>query len=243
MPFHEIMIPEESKMPFAVKLSRLSWEPGYPLSQDRDYFILKEVANILVQKKVIRRATSVNWSKEELKVTGVQQVRKWLKQWRKENDKLAYLYKKSYKYGYLISKKEFLSIFEELTGGDVFIESNYEDCLLTLKNPGFFEYKVAAIQADIDKLHEKRVDATDEDLKEIFKKISELKEVQTYYRSNWYQTVYSDRWNLEEPRIVQVPASLGRSSNVEVEQLQAENEKLVLELEQLKEVLKQKNRV
>lgn len=180
---HEVIMPEVSQEPFAVKFpgNPFLWEPGYPLADDRDYFIVPEVARMLVKKNIIRRKD----------VDGIQQTRKVIR----EKDKMqgAHLFKNSKKYGYLIPKQAFAKYFFDMTAGESFIEENYADCLLKEKNyEWFFEMKekefvekLANIKQllDSDKL-------SDEDRKKLEKQAANLDIKIEEYKVLWLESVF-----------------------------------------------------
>lgn len=190
---HKLIIPETSLEPFTITFevigqtitgTRLtSWEPGYPLHSQRDYFIVHELASVLVKKKIIRRKG----------VDGIQQTRKWIRGNRMPS---SYLYKNSKKYGYLIPKKEFSFFYEEMTGGDSFVEEEWISCLLGKdNNEEFIKYKEAEFRRKKLFYEEKLKDPklpkiTKERLK---MQIELCKKKAGEYRSKWYKAVFRSK--------------------------------------------------
>lgn len=187
---HKFIIPTVSRDPFAVKGEHWrSWEPGYPFHDERDYFIVWEIARILKKKKVIRRTGSSNHQAKNTKVDGIQQIRKWIRP--KESKSGGYsrfnarLFNNSKKYGYLVKKKDFVLFFEEMTG-DAFDEDNFKDCLLGVNNLEFIKLKEADFKAKMD-LYQAKIDngGTEEEIK----KWTELRDVADdkyhNYRVEW----------------------------------------------------------
>jgi len=175
---HELIIPEESLPPFAIKFYFSGWEPGYPTYDKRDYFIVHEVAKMLKKRKIIRRD-----------VTGIQQTRKWLRDNRIPGSKL---YKNSKKYGYLIPKRSFAKFYEEMTA-DSFVEVKFVDCLLgAQQNEWFFEMKEEEFQAKIHSNNEKiksgKLSGVEKEKLQRQNRLYQEK-IDTY-RILWYQAIF-----------------------------------------------------
>jgi hypothetical protein len=77
------------------------WVREFPSIEERDWYVISEAAEILLERGIIHRANTQNRYGEG-KVTGVQQVRKYIR----NGELAATLYKNSKKYGYIIDKKE-----------------------------------------------------------------------------------------------------------------------------------------
>lgn len=152
---HIFELPSYVWEPFPLSMTNSSWEPGYPPYFERNYYITYEVARMLVKKRVIRREKTVNQHVEGASVVGIQQVRLWLRE-----KKFGNLTLKTPKYGYLIPKNNFAKFYEELTGGDSFIEDDYLDCLIVNSTSQYFDYKEEEYRKKIKKI-EKKIDSID----------------------------------------------------------------------------------
>ena len=77
---HSFISPAHAPVrPFSIKVSTWGWVPGHYFYQDRDYYIVFEVARILRKRKIIRRISSTN-AYGISEVNGVEQVRKWIRE-------------------------------------------------------------------------------------------------------------------------------------------------------------------
>jgi hypothetical protein len=188
---HNIIIPDVSQPPFPIVFPRGAWEPGYPLVHNRDYFIVFEVAKVCTKKKIIRKVASSNKEgAESTKVTGIQQIRKWIRY--TEDDRKpsppfplhGFLFKKSKKYGYLISKKDFADFYFYMTGGDYFDEKAFHNCLLREDNLEFLDFKESEYRAKIEALNRELKEGLN-DTKKIKEQIEILQERELGYRQLW----------------------------------------------------------
>lgn len=183
---HKLILPEKSKDPFVLKFEPwekikrpFSWEPGYPLHTERDYIIVHEAASILTTKKIIRREG----------VDGIQQTRKWIRAGKLPN---SYLFKNSKKYGYLIPKWDFAVLYEDMTGGDEFIEDKWIHCLLSEQNQSFIEYKEAEFRKKAN-LCKRKIELGGLSPNEIEKLKTEIEinnQKAKEYRKLWYKEVF-----------------------------------------------------
>ncbi|MFP7486463.1 hypothetical protein SFC65_20055 [Priestia filamentosa] len=77
------------------------WKRDFPPFEERTWYTVQEASEILLIKGVIHRDVSVNKFGKG-KITGVQQLRKYIR----KGELVAELYKGSKKYGYIIDKEE-----------------------------------------------------------------------------------------------------------------------------------------
>lgn len=188
---HVLVIPEVSLPPFPITFPYTSnwaiWEPGYPIVSKRDYFLVYEAARILVKKRIIRRVNATD---------GIHQMRKLIRQ--TDYFPTTYLYKNSKKYGYLIPKNEFANFYEYMTGGDSFVEHDWEDSLLRgLENDGgFLAYKIREFRYKADNLQKKMELAAEtltlQEKEKMELQVNILKQKAAEYRKRWYKLILLD---------------------------------------------------
>lgn len=95
------------------------WVRKIPKLSERDFYVVNEASSILTTLNIIRREFGANkHEKEGVEVTGVQQLRRWIREGKID----AELYKNSRRYGYIIRKKELLRFINSMLG-----EQEYKD--------------------------------------------------------------------------------------------------------------------
>jgi ribosomal protein S19E (S16A) len=84
-----------------VLIGKGGWERKLPPITERNWYVVEEVAYILLKRGIIHRESSRNKYGEN-EVQGIQQVRKYIR----NGELRARLFKNSKKYGYIIDKEE-----------------------------------------------------------------------------------------------------------------------------------------
>lgn len=194
---HSFIVPKKVENPFPVSFTTDeskkikdfnsefirpgTWEPGYPFYDKRDYYIVYEVAQILIKKRIIRRQG----------VDGIQQTRKYIKN--KEFFPRADMYLGSRKYGYLIKKAEFAEFYSEMTGGDDFLEYTFaNECLLSPMNYQFITFKIKEFRSKAEKCRKKLLDPklSDKDRLKLQYDIAAYEQKAKSYQMEWQRLVF-----------------------------------------------------
>lgn len=117
----------ENKLPQAKQnVAGTSWERKLPPLEERYYYVIEEVAEILRKNGIIHRESATN-RYGNVEITGIQQVRKYIR----KGELAASLYKNSKKYGYIIDKLEVERFCAEKRSELI---ERYQKYLVTLTN-------------------------------------------------------------------------------------------------------------